>query len=146
MKVPLLNLLVRSLPQKTDVIDDMSQFVLISIWGQLSIRLAIIHRIHEECTADSGGWLTHPLPNSLYLFGPMICQQVCCRFTRKLLLFWYRCCPFLCLLLKGTEKGWEELDIYWLWGKGQENQGDFCAGLVYLLKQIPVILPERNNC
>lgn len=35
--------------------------------------------------------------------------------------------------------------IQWQWRKCQENQGDFHTGLVDLLKQIPVMLHEKDK-
>lgn len=65
------NQFIRSFPQKSDVIADTSQFILISIWDQLSTYFNIIHWIHERgLQQTSVKWLAD---SSFSLSGTMTC-------------------------------------------------------------------------
>lgn len=68
------NRFIRRFPQKSDVIADTSQFILISIWDQLSTYFNIIHWIRERGSQQtSAKWLAD---SSFSLSGTMTCQQM----------------------------------------------------------------------
>lgn len=140
---------IGSLLQKSDITADKSRFVLTSRQVKPINHLFQYHPLHPwgRCRADSGGWLTHPFPNSPSLSGPINCQQKPA--VGSLGNF---CFPdtnaapssISFFLEEHKNDGRNYCSHPWLWGQGQENE-DFCTSLIDLLKQVPAILHEKTK-
>lgn len=144
--ISLSNQFIGSLLQKPGITAYKNQFVLISRHVKPINHLFQYHSLHpwEWWRADSGGWLTHSLPNSLSSL--INCQQKPA--VGSLGSF---CFPDMNVAPPSTSFFLDEhknsgrncSSQPWLWGQGQENQV-FCTGLIGLLKLIPAIVHEKT--